>query len=330
MKITGISNANIALIKYWGKRDSKLFLPYNNSISLTLNGLNATTTVEFGDYAKDVFILDGQEIKEGKELEKLIRHLNLIRKIAGVSEKTKIVSKNNFPKAAGLASSASGFAAFTLAATKAAGMHLDSKELSIISRQGSGSSARSCLGGFVEWTKGEKQDGTDSYAKQIVPIDHWPEFRMIIAIVSTKTKKVSSRVGMAQTVKTSPMYSVWLNTVENDLQNMRKGIESKDFSLVGETAESNCLKMHSTMLTTHPAIIYWMPATLEIIHSVRAWREEELESYFTIDAGPQVKVICLDKQVPEIKKRLQSLNGVKKVIICEPGQGPELIKEHLF
>ena len=330
MKATAIANANIALIKYWGKRDPKLFLPYNSSISLTLDGLNTTTTVEFGGYDHDIFILDGQEIKEGKELEKLIRHLNLIRKIAKVSEKAKIVSRNNFPRAAGLASSASGFAAFTFAATEALGMNLDSKELSIISRQGSGSATRSCLGGFVEWIKGEKQDGTDSYAKQIVLPEHWPEFRMLATIVSTKAKKVSSRVGMAQTIKTSPMYPVWLDKIEQDLENVRQGILNKDIGLIGKTVEANCLKMHATMITTVPSIIYWMPATLEIIHSVLEWREKGLECYFTIDAGAQVKVICLKDKASELTQKLENLGGVKKVIICKPGQGPKLIKEHLF
>ena len=153
---------------------------------------------------------------------------------------------------------------------------------------------------------------------------------MLTTIVSTEAKEVSSRVGMAQTVETSPTYSAWLNTIEQDLENMRKGILNKDFSLVGKTAEENSLKIHATMITTKPSIIYWVPATLEIIHSVQAWREQGLECYFTIDAGPQVKIIALDNQVSEIKKRLQGLSGVKDVIVCKPGHGPELIENHLF
>ncbi|MCP6718459.1 MAG: diphosphomevalonate decarboxylase [Patescibacteria group bacterium] len=329
MKATAIANVNIALVKYWGKRDKKLFLPNNSSMSLTLDSLNTTTTVEFGNYENDTFILDGKEI-QGKELEKVTRHVELIRKVSGIQKKAKIVSKNNFPTAAGLASSASGFAALTLAATKAAGLDLNPKELSIISRQGSGSSTRSCVGGFVEWLKGNKDDGTDSYAKQVASPEYWSEFRMIITIVSTEVKKVSSRAGMAQTVETSLMYPVWLDTVEKDLESMRKGILNKDFTLVGTTAESSCLKMHATMTTTQPSIIYWMPATLEIIHAVKSWRENGFETYFTIDAGPQVKIIALENQVSEIKKKLQDLSGVKDVIVCKPGQGSELIENHLF
>jgi diphosphomevalonate decarboxylase len=331
MKITATANANIALVKYWGKRNKELILPNNSSISLTLKELNTLTTVEFSEnYDKDIFILERQEIKEGEQLKKVISHLDLIRSLSGAKQKAKVSSSNNFPTAAGLASSASGFAALTLAAIKAVGLDLNPKELSIISRQGSGSSTRSCMGGFVEWTKGEKQDGTDSYAKQIAPVDYWPEFRMITTIVSVRAKKVSSRAGMAQTVKTSPMYAAWLNTAHKNLEAMKQGILNKDFTLVGSIAEANCLKMHATMITTKPSIIYWEPATLEIVHSVQAWREQGLKCYFTIDAGPQVKIICLEHQVSEIKKKLQSLSGVKEIIVCKPGQGPKIIDKHLF
>jgi len=331
MKATAIASANIALIKYWGKRDKKLILPQNSSISLTLDDLNTVTTIEFDKkYNQDTFILDGQEFKGGKELEGVVRHLNLIREISGIGDKAKVVSKNNFLTAAGLASSASGFAALSLAATKAVGIDLDSKELSILARRGSGSATRSCLGGFVEWKKGEKGDGTDSFAVQLAKPEYWPEFRMLTTIVSTVKKKVSSREGMAQTVKTSPMYKVWLDTIEEDLEKVRKGILEKDFTLVAKIAEINCLKMHATMLTTRPSIIYWMPATLEIIQAILFWRKEGLESYFTIDAGPQVKVICLKKDVSEIEKKLQNIKGVKKIIICKPGQSPKLSQKHLF
>ncbi|MCP6719331.1 MAG: diphosphomevalonate decarboxylase [Patescibacteria group bacterium] len=332
MKATAIANANIALIKYWGKRDEKLILPNNGSVSLTLDKLNTITTVEFDKkYDKDILILDDQELKEGEELEKAIKHLDLIREISGIKELAKVVSKNNFPTAAGLASSASGFTALSLAGTKAAGKDLDQKELSILARRsGSGSAARSCVGGFVEWLKGGKEDGTDSYAVQIAPPNHWPELRMLTTIVSTVKKKVSSTAGMDLTVKTSPMYKAWLAAAAEDLEKMRKGVLNKDFKSVGKTAESNCLNMHATMITTHPSLIYWMPTTLEIIHSVLSWRDQGLECYFTIDAGPQVKIICLEKDVPELEKKLKNIKGVKKIIICKPGGGPRLTDNHLF
>ncbi len=331
MKATAIANTNIALVKYWGKEDKKLILPQNSSISLTLDGLNTVTTVEFSKkYKRDIFILNNRKIKEGDEFEKVVRHLDLIRKMAQIKEKAKIVSKNNFPTAAGLASSASGFAALSLAGTRAAGIDLDLKELSILARQGSGSATRSCQGGFVKWLKGEKGDGSDSYAIQIAPPEHWPEFRIIATIVSTRAKKISSRVAMALTLKTCPMYKSWLETIEEDLEKIKKGILEKDFSLVGKTAEFNCLKLHAVMMTTKPALIYWRPETLRIIQAVLAWREEGLKSYFTIDAGPQVKVICLEKDLPEIKRRLKKIKEVKKIIISKPGNEPKVIESHLF
>lgn len=333
MKATAIANANIALVKYWGKRNKELVLPNNSSISMTFDKLNTITTVEFDKkYKRDIFILDGRELKIGtEEFKRTVGHLNLIRKISESKEKAKVVSKNNFPTAAGLASSASGFAALSLAGSKATGINLDSKELSILTRRsGSGSATRSCQGGFVEWLKGKKPDGSDSYAVQIAPPKHWPEFRIIVTIVSKIKKKVSSTEGMDLTIKTCPMYKAWLETVEEDLRNVKNGILKKDFTLVGKTAESNCLKMHAVMMTTKPALIYWMPATLEIIHSVLSWRKDGLECYFTIDAGPQVKIICLEKDVSKLKRRLQRITGIKKTIICKPGKEPKLINKHLF
>ncbi len=329
MKATATTNANIALVKYWGKRDKKLILPYNSSISMTCDGLRTTTTVEFSDkYGKDEIIINDEElVKDEKDI---LGHIERIRRSAGIEEKAKVVSESNFPVAAGLASSASGFAALTLAAVTAAGLKLNEKELTILTRMGSGSACRSICEGFAEWHKGSKEDGSDSYAETIAGKNHWKEFRMITTIVTEAKKKVSSRAGMAQTVETCPYYDGWLKSVDDDLKKIREGIKKRDFSLVGLTAEENCLKMHALMMTTRPAIIYWIPATLEIIHHIIAWREEGLECYFTIDGGPQVKVMCMEKDEKEINERLLELNGVIKTIICKPGDGVTLSDEHLF
>ncbi len=328
MKATAVANANIALIKYWGKRNKELILPYNSSISMTCDGLWAKTTVDFGDYKTDTITINDEELK--KDEKDILGHIERIRKMAGIKEKARIISESNFPVAAGLASSASGLAALTLAATSAAGLRLNEKELSMLARQGSGSASRSILGGFVEWHKGSREDGSDSYAEQIAPKAHWPEFTMIATIVSEAKKKTGSRAGMAQTVATSPYYEGWLKTIDKDLENVRNGIKNKDFSLVGSTTESNALKMHATMMTTKPAIVYWSPATIDVMHHVMAWREEGLEAYFTMDAGPQVKVLCLNKNEKELEKRLHEIEGVKKTIICRPGDGAQIVKEHLF
>jgi len=330
VKATAVANSNIALVKYWGKRDKKLMLPNNGSISMTLDGMNTKTTVEFDPkYEKDIVVLNDKELTEGEEYEEVVGHLNLIREMAGIQDKAKVVSVNNFPTAAGLASSASGFAALSLAGSKAAGLELDARELSILARRGSGSASRSIPAGFVEWKRGEKEDGSDSYAEQIAPPDHW-DFRIVTVITSKGEKKVKSRAGMAQTVATCPFYKVWLETVNEDLEKVRRGILEKDFTLVGETSEFNCLKMHATMITTKPSIIYWNPITMRVIHSVLEWRDSGLECYFTIDAGPQVKILCMEKDVEEVKNRLKEIGCIEDVIVCRPGGGARLVDEHLF
>ncbi len=326
MKATAVANANIALVKYWGKRNKELILPYNSSISMTCDGLHTKTTVEFGDFSEDSITVNDEELK--KDEKDVLGHVERIRKLAGITEKAKVVSESNFPVAAGLASSASGLAALTLAASKAAGLDLNERELTILSRQGSGSASRSISEGFAEWHKGEKEDGSDSFAETIAPKAHWPEFRMLACIVSEAKKTTSSRAGMSQTVSNCPYYEGWLNTIDKDLEDMKNGIKKRDFTLVGKTAEANALKMHATMITTTPSIIYWAPGTVDIMHNVMAWRDEGLEAYFTMDAGPQVKILCLEKDVEEIQEKLKNL--VKKVVVCRPGDGAKLTEDHLF
>jgi diphosphomevalonate decarboxylase len=328
-KATAVANANIALVKYWGKRQKELILPHNSSLSMTCDSLNTTTTIEFSDsYDSDTVLINDEELV--KDERDILGHIERIRKIAGITDKAKVISESNFPVAAGLASSASGFAALTLAATKAAGLHLSERELTILSRQGSGSSCRSICEGFAEWHRGQKEDGSDSYAETIVKKDYWPDFRMIACIVTEAKKKVSSRAGMAQTVATCPYYDGWLRTVPEDIRIIKEGIHARNFSVVGKQAEHNCLKMHALMLTTQPPIAYWIPATMEIIQHVLAWREDGLESYFTIDGGPQVKVMCLKENEKELNQRLLNLDGVLKTVVCKPGDGAKLIKNHLF
>jgi len=333
MKVSAIANLNIALVKYWGKRNKELILPKNSSISVTIEGLFSHTTVEFGEeYKDDIFVLDGKEFKRGSEEydEYIEKFLDFVRQFSKINFRAKIVSKNNFPPAAGLASSAAGFAALATAINKALNLALSQTELSILARRGSGSATRSIFGGFVEWRKGVKEDGSDSSAVQIVPPDYWPDFRILICLTSKKEKKIKSRAGMEQTVKTSPYYRAWLATVDEDLKKAKKGILEKNFTLVGKTAEENCLKMHATMITTYPPIIYWNEGTIEVIRSVLNWREGGLETYFTIDAGPQVKILCKELDVSEVKKRLKNIKTLKNTILARPGRGARITKRHLF
>ncbi|MBI4176704.1 MAG: diphosphomevalonate decarboxylase [Candidatus Aenigmarchaeota archaeon] len=329
MKATAIANANIALVKYWGKRNADLILPHNGSVSMTCDGLQTRTTVEFApEYSQDVLVINDEEMR--KDEKDIMGHMERIRKMAGLKEHAKMVSETNFPIAAGLASSASGLAALTLAATKASGLSLGERELTILTRMGSGSACRSIVEGFAEWRRGEKEDGSDSYAETIAPKSHWPDFRIIATILTEKKKAVGSRAGMAQTVKTCPYYKEWLSTVNEDIRSVKKGIQERDFTLVGETAEFNCLKMHATMMTTKPPIVYWIPETLDVIHWTRAMRESGTPCYFTIDGGPQVKVMCLEKDLKSLDKELNTLDSVLKTVVCRPGDGAVLTDRHIF
>lgn len=331
MKATAQAHSNIALTKYWGKRDKQWMLPNNGSVSMTLDKFFTVTTVEFdAKYKEDTLILNGKQLAEGEEWQEVKDHVELIRTMARIKEKAKIMSNNNFPTAAGLASSASGLAALSMAASKAAGLNLNNKELSILSRRGSGSASRSIEGGFVEWLRGSDAEGKDSFGQQVAPPEHWPEFRMIVNIVGTKQKKWKSRAGMAQTVANCPYYPAWKETAQGDSEKMRELIKQKNFSEVGKLAEFNALKMHATMITTQPMILYWQPTTVEIMHSIMEWRDEGLESYFTMDAGPQVKVMCLEKDEKELVKRLKTISGIQTIEVCKPGPAAQYLEKHLF
>ncbi|MHA1648580.1 MAG: diphosphomevalonate decarboxylase [Candidatus Helarchaeota archaeon] len=327
MKVTAIACSNIALVKYWGKRDEKLKIPQNNSISITLDKLQTTTTVDFdSDYTEDTFIINNKIIKENQRIKQFIDHL---RQLAGVQDCVMMQSKTNFPMAAGLASSASGYAALSVAGSKALGLNLSDRELSILARRGSGSACRSIIGGFVEWQKGQNPDGSDSYAIQLAPPHHW-NIQLIIAISSFSKKSIPSTVAMRKTIQTSPYYQGWLDSIETDLINVRKGIQKKDIKLVGETAERNCLKMHALMLSTIPSLLYWNETTLLLIKRIQQWRTEGFDCYFTIDAGPNVVVLCPEEQVEELKNHISRINTVQKVMICKPGPAPYLSDQHLF
>jgi diphosphomevalonate decarboxylase len=330
-KVSVEANSNIALTKYWGKKNEELKTPYNSNTSVTLEGLKTTTTVDFDDkYDKDIFFLDGEEYRSGQsEYDDVVDQLNIIRKKAGIKQKAKVASKNDFPTAAGFASSASGLAALTFCAAKAAGLNLSVEELSKISRMGSGSASRSLIDGFAIWHKGESSDGEDSFAETIKPKEHWPEFRILGCVISKKQKKVKSRAGMKQSVATSPIFHIWHTQADEDAKKMVELIKEKKFKELGELAQRNCILMHACAMTTDPTIMYWQGGTMDVIHKVLEMQNNGEEVYFTIDGGPQVKIICLEKDVEKVKKEVESI-GVDKIYECKPGSGPRVIEEHLF
>ena len=327
MKATAIANSNIALVKYWGKYDEKLNLPMNGSISLTLDALKTTTTVNFSEkFKEDIIKINGKDVKDVSK-KNIISHLDLIRKLAKIKYKAEIASENNFPMGTGLASSASGYAALTVAACAAAGLDLDKKGLSIISRQGSGSACRSIYGGYVEWLAAKKSE--ESYAAQIADENYF-DIRDIVAIVVSEEKKTSSRNGMTMTVKTSPLYHARLSTVNENLGKIKKAILNKDFTSVGQIAEFDSLLMHATMLTTKPALLYWSSGTISVMQVVEELRNEGVEAYYTIDAGPNVHVLVLPENSKEVERRLREVSGIINVVHNKPGGDAEISKKHLF
>ncbi len=241
--------------------------------------------------------------------------------MAGFYLRAKVESKNNFPKGTGLASSASGFAALTLAATCSAGLSLSEKELSILARWGSGSACRSIPSGFVEWKAGNSDLG--SYAYSLFPADYW-DIRDVIAIVGSDVKKVSSTEGHAA-VGSSPLYKARIREIPQKIRKIKEAIRKKEFSEFGEIVEAEALNMHAVMISSKPALLYWTPTTLRLMHQIIDWRSGGLESYFTIDAGPNVHVLCLAKDALKLERQLTAMEGVQKVIVNRPANGAGLL-----
>ncbi|NHJ48794.1 MAG: diphosphomevalonate decarboxylase [Asgard group archaeon] len=326
-KSTTIAYTNTALIKYWGKQDEEQIIPMNNSISITNDTLKTTTTVEFSnEYKSDSFILNGEESK-GKIKQKVVTHLSYIREISSNSKYAKVVSENNFPTSAGLASSASGFAALTMAACSALDLKKSTKELSIISRRGSGSSCRSFYGGYVEWLK--EDDNGDSYAIQLAD-EKWFDISNLVIVVNAHKRKINTRDAMKQSMKTSPFYKSRINNINHQLENIRKAIKEKDFTLLGKTAEMDCLNMHYIAMTSNPSLIFWTPDTLKIMKAVIELREQDIEAYYTIDTGANIHILTQPEFESEVLKRIKELNNIEQIINSKIGPGAHEITEHLF
>lgn len=318
------AHSNIALIKYWGKRDQTLHLPTNSSLSLTLDALYTRTQLEWrSDLSADHILLNGALAAE-RQAVKVQRFLNLVREQYGLNGFAWVNSTNNFPTGAGLASSASGFAALALAATAAAGLELSPEELSRLARRGSGSASRSIYGGFAQWNKGQHADGRDSYAVSVMDGGDFP-LRLIVVVLESRPKALSSSDGMCHTANTSPLYSGWLNSVEADLRQLRRALAEHDFLSLGQIAEHNALKMHATALASQPAVLYWQPETLAVLQAIWRIRAEGLPCYATIDAGPNVKVLVQPAHTEALRAELRALPGVQDVIVCAPGPAAHLV-----
>ena len=299
------AHANIALIKYWGKEDEELIIPNNNSLSMTLENLYTETIVNFSDSDKDLFYLDNN-LQDEKETAKISKYIDIFRKLASSDKRVEIHSFNHVPTAAGLASSASGFAALSAALNSLFELNYEKENLTKLARLGSGSASRSIYGGFVEWIKGE--DHETSFAKKIDDGDF--DIAMIILVLNEEKKDISSRKAMKQTVETSPLYHSFVESSKKDIIAIKKAIKDRDIDEIGKIAEHNAMKMHATMLGSNPPIIYFKEKSIQAINKVKELRKMGLSVYYTMDAGPNVKLIVRKTEVDKIIKELKEFDNI--------------------
>jgi diphosphomevalonate decarboxylase len=314
---TAIANPNIAFIKYWGNCEAEARIPANGSISMNLGGLKTRTTVTFDTFLdSDDLTLNG-EPAGGAALGRVSEFLNRVRRMAGINHFAHVESENNFPMGAGIASSASAFAALALAASKAAGLELDEATLSRLARTGSGSACRSIPGGFVEWLA----DGCDpdSGAVSIAPPAHW-DLRDCVAIVSQEHKPTGSTEGHAL-AHTSPLQVARVDGAPQRLEQCRNAILARDFEAFAEVTELDNNLMHAVMMTSSPQLLYWQPTTIAIMHAVQNWRATGIAACYTVDAGPNVHVICERAYQEQVEAQLRQISGVQDVLVAYPG-GP--------
>lgn len=308
MRAVAHAHPNIALIKYWGKAAGPGNVPAVPSLSITLDTLTTTTSV--AESAADDIWLNGRRVDDAK-IRACLTDLRGRFDIPPLTVRTD----NSFPTAAGLASSASGFAALVTAIDRACGLKLDATERSVLARRASASAARSMFGGFVTLA------GPDWHAEPLLEPAEWP-LRVVIAITETLPKAISSSAGMRRSAETSPYFPPWVESAPVDFRAAAEAVRARDFAALAELAEHSCLKMHGLMLSTRPGLLYWNAATVACLHCVRSLREDgDAAVFFTVDAGPQVKAVCLPADEPRVREALQSVPGVQQVLTTGLGPG---------
>ncbi len=319
---TARAHANIAFIKYWGNRSAERRLPQNDSLSMNLSAAFTTTTVSFDpDLRDDRVVIDG-ETRFGPARDRVVQHLGRIRGRAGVDTRARVESTNTFPLGTGIASSASGFAALTLAGAAAIGLDRTPRELSTLARLGSGSAARSVPGGFVEWHAADTDEG--SYAESIAPPEHW-DLRDLVAVVSRQPKQTGSTEGHAAAALSS-YYASRLLELRRRIPTVRKALLARDMDTLGPEAEAEAISLHVVAMTGRPPIIYWQPETVALLHQVHAWRAAGIPVYFTLDAGPNVHLLCEGHAAAELEAELAGLDYVEAVLHNRPAGPARLIE----
>ena len=326
-KVTITSPANIAFVKYWGRRDDNLILPLNSSVSMNMDSCTTTTNCEWGEFEDDSIRVKFEN-KEQLELtgvprEKVIKIINRIRQRLGLNLSVKIVSENNFPEATGIASSASGFSALTKSLYESAGEKLSEKEMTIETRlSGSGSACRSIPTGYVVWDKGEKNDGSDSYAYSIAEPDHWA-LTDIVCVVDIGNKKISSAEGHSRAK--NPYMDARLIGIEERVRETISAIKEKDVEKLGYITEIEALSLHTVCMMSEPPIFYWNDKTFLAMEAIRALRTKGTMAYYTMDAGANVHVITEQKDESIVLNYLKNIPGVVKMIVAHAGEGARVI-----
>ena len=314
--------ANIALAKYWGKSDVKRNVPAVPSISMTLDQLVTETRVRFDPSLEaDNVRLDGRRAST-EEAARVVGMLDRIRREARIRIRARVSSHNHFPTAAGLASSASGFAALAAAASAAAGLRHNPRRLSALARASSASAARSIYGGFVELPAGKRGDD-DLAARQLAPSAHW-NLRLIVAQTVSGPKKVGSTEGMERSRKTSPYYEAWLASAPKWARRIKRAIKERDLDALGPTMEQSTLAFHCCAITSTPSILYWAPQTLTALDTVKGLRERGVSAWATMDAGPHVKTLCDASDAARVRQALDRTVGVTRTWVTKPGSGVEV------
>ncbi len=316
------ANVNIALIKYWGKAPERGVweqnLPAVPSLSLTLDGLQTETRVRFApEAADDRVVLDGVTL-EGAALERCRPILERVRELADLAAPFHVESTNRVPTAAGLASSASGAAALAAASSRCAGLTLSLEELSALARLGSGSACRSV---FPAWSAWE-----GAHARPIAGQEHW-DVALVVAVIDAGPKSVGSRDAMNRTARTSPLYAGWVGSARADFEAGLRAVEARDLDALSVAMERSTLRMHASAMGADPPILYWKPASLSVVEVVRELSTRGLPCGWTMDAGPNVKVLCEGSSADEVREALAGIEGVTEVIVCGPGPGLQVAVE---
>ncbi len=323
MKATIKACANLALIKYWGNAFSELNIPINDSISVSLSELQTTTTLEFYQDEDQLILNDSPVSGEGRQrFDFVLRHF---RMLTGVTDNVKIVTTNNFPTAAGIASSASGFGAMAHALYEASGLDYSDLQVSSLARLGSGSASRTIHPGFAHWHRGA--DHETSHATQLAPPNN---LRILVTITSPEEKPLSSSKAMLRSKESSPFFAQRGNTANDHIPYLKKALLEWDFATIGEITQREANNLHAVINTTEMGIYYWNRTTVEIIHRIKQLQTSGIPCYYTMDAGPQVKVLVMPEHVKEVEKSLAEIDDIKRIINSGVGFGSQVTQDHLF